>query len=223
MSESGKAAIAGMTFDAYEFSPDAILATDAAGVICDANPAAAELFGYTRYELLGMSVEALIPERFRDRHPRYRQTYNADPHARGMGVALNLFALRKNRTEFPVDIMLKPMHTSEGTLTMCFVRDMTERKAAMETVRRQDQQLRSIIDSVHDFAIYLVDRDGNVMTWNAGAERIFEYTADEIIATPYSIFFTQEDRDRDRPAELMHLAFQKGRIEHQSWRLRKDG
>jgi PAS domain S-box-containing protein len=223
MSESGKAAIAGMTFDAFEFSPDAILATDAAGMICDANPAAAALFGYTLDELMGMSAEALVPERFRDSHPRYRRTYNADPQTRGMGVALNLFALRKNRTEFPVDIMLKPMHTSEGSLTMCFVRDMTEQRAAMETVRRQDQQLRSIIESVHDFAIYLVDPDGNVMTWNMGAERIFEYTADEIISKPYSRFFTQEERDRDRPAELIRLAFEKGRIDHQSWRLRKDG
>jgi PAS domain S-box-containing protein len=93
----------------------------------------------------------------------------------------------------------------------------------METVRRQDQQLRSIIESVHDFAIYLVDPDGNVMTWNTGAERIFEYTADEIISKPYSRFFTQEERDRDRPAELIRLAFEKGRIDHQSWRLRKDG
>jgi formate hydrogenlyase transcriptional activator len=223
MSESGKAAIAGMTFDAFEFSPDAILATDAAGMIRDANPAAAALFGYTRDELTRMSVEALVPERFRDRHSSYRQTYNADPHTRGMGVALNLFALRKNRTEFPVDIMLKPMHTSEGSLTMSFIRDMTEQKAAMETVQRQDQQLRSIIENVHDFAIYLVDRFGNVMTWNAGAERIFEYTADEIISTPYSRFFTQEEQDSGRPAELMRLALQKGCIDLQGWRLKKDG
>jgi PAS domain S-box-containing protein len=223
MSESGKAAIAGMTFDAFEFSPDAILATDAAGMICDANPAAAALFGYTLDELMGMSVEALVPERFRDSHPRYRRTYNADPHTRGMGVALNLFALRKNRTEFPVDIMLKPIRTPQGIMTTSFVRDMTEQRAAMETVRRQDQQLRSIVESVHDFSIYLVDRDGKVTIWNPGAERIMGYTAQEIIGKHYSLFFTEEEQYRDRPSELLRIVVQKGRVDEQNWRVRKDG
>jgi PAS domain S-box-containing protein len=224
MSESGKTVIAGIRFDhLFEFCPDAILATDTAGMIRDANPAAAALFGYTVDELIGMSVEALIPEQFRDSHLRHREYYNADPREREMGTPLNLFALRKNLTEFPVDIMLKPMHTPEGSLTICFVRDMTEQKAAMETVRTQDQQLRTIIEGLRGFAIYHVDRDGNVMTWNTGAERIFGYAADEIIATPFSRLFSQEERERDRPTELMRLALQKGSIDHQGWRQRKDG
>jgi PAS domain S-box-containing protein len=209
--------------DLFEFSPDGILITDAAGILREANQRAAELFGYSADELVGMSVEALVPERFRDLHPSHRQNYTTHPRARPMGSAPSLFGLRRDGTEFPVDIMLKPMHTPDGILTMSFVRDLTEQRAAMETVRRQDQQLRSIVEAVHDFSIYLLDRDGKVTIWNPGAEHIMGYGAQEIIGTHYSMFFTQEEQDRDRPAELMRIAVQKGRIDEQSWRVRKDG
>ncbi len=209
--------------DLFEFSPDGILIADAGGVIRDANPRASELFGYTADELMGMNVEALVPERFRARHPSHRQNYSVHPHARAMGAALNLRGLRGDGTEFPVDIMLKPMQTAEGVMTMSFVRDMTEQRAATEMVRMQDQQLRSIFVGVRDFAMYLLDCDGKVMVWNPGAERIFGYTAQDIIGKHYSRFFTQEDQDRGRPAELIRIAFEKGPIDEQSWRVRKDG
>jgi len=81
--EQSRAAIAFMALeDLFEFSPDGILIADVDGIICDVNPRAAELFGYTADELTGMSVEALVPERFRVRHPSHRQNYNAHPHAR---------------------------------------------------------------------------------------------------------------------------------------------
>jgi formate hydrogenlyase transcriptional activator len=109
----------------FEFSPDAIFVTDAEGVIRNANPRATELFGYTRSEFAGMNIEELIPERFRRRHPSHRENYNAHPRARQMGAALNLYGLRKDGSEFPVDIMLKPMHTLGGVVTLSFVRDAT--------------------------------------------------------------------------------------------------
>ena len=222
--EQGNAEIAHVALEnLFEFSPDAIFVTDATGAIRDANPRATELFGYTRTEFAGMHVEDLVPERFRGRHPSHRENYNAHPRARQMGAAMNLFGLRKDGSEFPVDIMLKPMHTINGVVTLSFVRDATEQKEAIEMARRQDLQLRSIVDSVRDYAIYLLDRDGNVMTWNPGAERIKGYTADEIVGKHFSRFFTQEDRDRGRPAELMRMAAQKGRIEEEAWRVRKDG
>ena len=224
MQEQGRAEIAHLALeDLFEFSPDAIFVTDADGVIRDANPRAAELFGYTRPEFTGMHVEGLVPERFRRRHPGHRENYNAHPRARQMGAALNLFGLRKDGSEFPVDIMLKPMQTPEGIVTLSYVRDATEQRAALEAVRRQDQQLRSIVDSVRDYAIYLLDREGTVLTWNPGAERIKGYSADEIVGKHFSHFFIQEDLEHGRPAELLRLATQKGRIEEEGWRVRKDG
>jgi formate hydrogenlyase transcriptional activator len=83
--------------------------------------------------------------------------------------------------------------------------------------------MRSIVESVRDFAIYLLDKDGTVMTWNSGGERIKGYAPDEIIGKHFSRFFTQEDRERGRPAELMRLAVERGRVEREGWRVRKDG
>jgi len=207
----------------FAISPDAILVSDAQGVIREANPRAAEMFGYARSEMVGMPIDMLVPERFRNRHVGHRENFNAHPRPRAMGAGLNLFALRKDGTEFPVDIMLRPIGTASGPVVLSFIRDTTEQRAAQEELRRKDLQLRSILESVRDYAIYMLDPDGCVMTWNAGAERIKQYTADEVLGLHYSRFFTQEDIDRNRPAELLRLAAQRGRIEDEGWRIRKDG
>jgi PAS domain S-box-containing protein len=207
----------------FQLSPDAILVTDSDGILRAANPRTAELFGYTPAELIGLPVDRLVPTRFRGRHPAHRENYNAHPRTRQMGAALNLFALRKDGSEFPVDIMLKPVETSFGPVVLSFIRDITEQRAALEALRANDQQLRSVIDSVRDYAIYLLDPEGHVATWNPGGERIKGYTADEIVGKHFSRFFAQEDIERGRPAELLRLAAQRGRVEDQGWRIRKDG
>lgn len=196
----------------FDISPDGIVITDAQGVIRGANPRAAELFGYTQEELLGQTIESLMPERFRKRHGGHREEYQANPRTRRMGLGQNLFGLRKDGTEFPADIMLKPIEAPEGPITLCFVRDATEA-----------QQFRLLVESVSDYAIYLLDKDGFVSTWNPGIERIKGYSEDEIVGRSFSQFFTREDVERGRPAELLGLAAERGRVEHGGWRVRKDG
>ena len=165
----------------FAFSPDAIFVSSANGEIQAANPRASDLFGYSHDEFLGMSVEQLVPQRFRGRHPAHRESYSAHPRARQMGAALNLFALRKDGTEFPVDIMLKPVQSESGLIVLSFLRDVTEQKAAQDELRRQDQLMRSIVEGVRDYAIYMLDRDGYVSTWSEGCERIQGYTAEEVL------------------------------------------
>jgi PAS domain S-box-containing protein len=207
----------------FDVSPDAIFVTDADGIIRGANPRAAELFGHTQAELFGQPIENLVPARFRSHHPEHRENYNAHPRARQMGGTLNLFALRKDGTEFPVDIMLKPMETPSGPIVLSFVRDVTEQRAAQEAARRNDLQLRSLMEGVRDYAIYLVDKDGCVLTWNRGAERVKGYSAEEIVGAHFSRFFTEEDIARGRPAQLLMVAAVRGRVEEEGWRVRKDG
>jgi PAS domain S-box-containing protein len=207
----------------FEFSPDAILVTDNGGVMRAANPRAEELFGYSSNELLGQPVEMLVPARFRGGHPRHRENYSAHPRTRQMGAALNLFGLRKDGAEFPVDIMLKPMQTESGPAVVAFIRDATEQRAAQEALRLNDQRLRSIVESIGEYAIYLLDRDGHVLTWNPGAERIKGYKADEVLGLHFSRFFTGEDQERGRPAELLRQAAARDRVEEEAWRVRKDG
>src|ERR1700722_13353439 len=207
----------------FDVSPDAIFVTDAAGVIRGANPRAAELFGYTQIELFGQPIENLVPERFRRRHPGHRENYNAHPRARQMGAAMNLFGMRKDGTEFPVDIMLKPLQTPAGTAVLSIVRDVTEQHEAQELARQKDLQLRSLVEGVRDYAIYLLDKEGYITTWNPGAERIKHYTPEEILGKHFSRFFTEEDVERGRPPELLRQAALRGRIEEEGWRVRKDG
>jgi PAS domain S-box-containing protein len=207
----------------FDLSPDAILVTDRHGVIRGANPRAAELFGHSQAELNGQPIENLIPQRFRARHPDHRENFEAHPRARQMGAAMNLFALRKDGTEFPVDIMLKPIESDGERMTLSFVRDITEQRAALQAVRRSDQQIRSIVEGVRDYAIYLLDPEGCVVTWNAGAQRIKGYSDEEILGLHFSRFFTQPDIEKGRPAELLRLAAERGRIEEEAWRVRKDG
>jgi formate hydrogenlyase transcriptional activator len=207
----------------FEFCPDAILIADSQGIMRRANPRVEELFGYSSDELIGRPVEMLVPERFRQAHPRHRQNYSAHPRARQMGAALNLFGLRKDGTEFPVDIMLKPVSTESGSAVVSFIRDATEQRAAQEALRQNDARLRSVLESIGEYAIFLLDPEGHVLTWNPGAKRIKGYDADEVLGLHYSRFFIQEDIDRGRPAELLRQAARRGRVEEEGWRVRKDG
>ena len=207
----------------FAISPDSILISDASGAIREANPRALEMFGYSRTELIGMRIEDLVPQRYRERHPVHRENFNAHPRTRQMGAAMNLFAARKDGTEFPVDIMLRPIGTDTGPVVLSFIRDATEQRAAQEELRRQDQQLRSIVETVHDYAIYMLDRDGHIMTWNPGGERIHGYGTDEILGMHFSRFFTQRELDRDHPRSMLRQAAERGRLEDQGWRIRKDG
>ena len=226
---AGKAGVKGAEFahfaleNLFDISPDAIFLTDATGRIREANPRASELFGYTQAELIGQPIDNLVPERFRGRHPAHRENYHAHPRTRQMGAALNLFGLRKDGSEFPLDIMLKPLPTPEDTVVLSIVRDVSEQHAIQELVRKKDLQLHSLLDSVRDYAIYLLDKDGYITTWNPGAERIKQFTSDEILGKHFSLFFTQEDLERGRPAGLLKMASQRGRIEDEGWRVRKDG
>ncbi len=207
----------------FEITPDAILATDTEGIIRAANARSEEIFGHTRAELMGQPVEILIPERYRSAHPSHRAGYNAHPKRRPMGAGLKLFGLRKDGSEFPVDIMLTPVETPEGSMVLIFIRDETERRNAEEERRRADEQLHAIVGSLSNHAIYMLDPRGRVLSWNPGAELIKGYSAAEVIGQYYGMFFAREDVEQDKPAELLRLAAKEGRVELEGWRVRKSG
>ena len=122
----------------FEFLPDAILVTDRAGKITQVNAQVEKFFGYNRSELLGQSVELLIPERFRGGHPKLRENYTSQPHVRAMGAGLELYGRRKDGSEFPVDIMLGPAEVAEHTVILSVIRDLTQKKRDEEALRRAE-------------------------------------------------------------------------------------
>ena len=140
-----------------------------------------------------------------------------------MGAGLDLFGLRKDKTEFPVDIMLRPIDEGETPLVLCLVRDVSEQHAAQDLLRQKDQQLLSIFNSVTDYAIFLLDLNGNVASWNTGAERIKGYREEEILGQHFSRFYTREEIEEGKPQDELRIASDKGRFETEGWRIRKDG
>ncbi len=113
-------------------APDATVIADEHGVIVFVNAQTEALFGYSRDELLGKPVECLLPERLRDGHPNHRHTYNSAPRVRPMGSGLDLYARRRDGSEFPVEISLSPFQTDEGFLVSSSIRDITAHKVVLE-------------------------------------------------------------------------------------------
>jgi PAS domain S-box-containing protein len=122
-------------------APDSMVIINQNGEIVLANSQTERVFGYSRAELLNQSVEILIPTRFRQAHPGHRARFFGAPKNRPMDSGLELYALRKDGTEFPAEISLSPLETAEGTLVSCAIRDITERKNAIEALRRQAEEL----------------------------------------------------------------------------------
>ena len=200
-----------------ESAPSGMVMIDREGRIVLVNAPAEEMFGYDRGELLGRPVELLVPDRFRGGHPAYRAGFFANPGARAMGVGRELHGRRRDGSEFPVEIGLTPIEMADGLFVISAIADITERKRAEETRSR----LAAIVESSED-AILSKDLDGLILTWNRAAEKMYGYSAAEVVGRPISLLVPPE-----RAGEVAAIRERLQRGEHlenfETVRCRKDG
>lgn len=190
-----------------ESAPDAMVIVDDTGTIRLVNAQTESMFGHTREELLGRPVEVLVPRRFHGHHPAYRHGYAGNQQVRPMGAGLDLYGLRKDGREFPVEISLSPLQTADGLLISAAVRDVSERKAAEERIN----ELAVLVESSQD-AILAKTLDGRITYWNAAAQRLYGYAADEAIGQHVSMLAPAELKEEI--AALLGRLGRGERIEH---------
>ena len=207
-----------------ETALDAIIAVDRQGRIQEWNPAAQRIFGYSRDEVLGRPMDELIvPAALRRIYEEGLTNYVMTGVASMLNRPIELTLRRADGAEFRAEAAVTLVRPEDPLGCTVLIRDITERKQAEAALRRSEERLRRMVEDVKDYAIYLLDPDGRVATWNSGAEQIQGYKTEEIIGKPYSCFFTPEDIRRGVPDQALRAARERGRSVSQGWRVRKDG
>jgi PAS domain S-box-containing protein len=203
---------------------DAILSIDQEGRVQEWNPAAGRILGYQRAEALGRPMDELIIP------PSLREAYRggvANYLMTGVGSLLNrpieLTLRRADNSEFRAELAITRIQEEEPSGCTVLIRDITERKQAEAALRQSEERFRLMVEGVKDYAIYMLDTEGCVATWNAGAERVEGYRADDIMGKPLSTFFTPEDVQRGVPEQALRTAAAEGQAVNEGWRVRRDG
>ncbi len=200
----------------------AIIALDPQGIIETWNLGAERVKGYTADEAIGRSFTMFYPDEDR----RAGLPLELLMRARTDGRVEHLgWRVRKDGTRFWGDVVITALHDDGGNLTgfVKVTRDLTEQHALQEALRTSEERLRLLVGQVVDYAIIALDPQGIIETWNLGAERVKGYTADEAVGRSFAMFYTEEDRRRGLPLDLLEAARATGRVEHTGWRVRKDG
>src|SRR5471032_1541007 len=192
------------------------------GFINSWNAGAERFKGYSAHEIIGQHFSVFYTEEDRrsGRPARALQTAREQGKFEDEG-----WRVRRDGTRFWASVVVDPIRDPAGELIdfAKITRDITERKAAEEALRESEDRFRLLVQSVTDYAIYMISPTGVITNWNTGAERIKGYKREEIVGSNFAVFYTEEDRAKDMPAQTLATAATEGRFEQESWRVRQDG
>ncbi|MBX3233377.1 MAG: PAS domain S-box protein [Labilithrix sp.] len=200
----------------------AIVMLDPTGQVMSWNRGAERITGYPPDEIVGQPVARLYPAADVASGAPQRELAEAASLGRGEDEG---WRVRKDGSQLWANVVVTALRRTDGSLQgyALVMRDLTARRNAEEELRRAEQRFHGLVDAVTDYAVFMLDRDGCVTTWNSGARKAKGYEEDEIVGRHFSTFYTEEDRAAGRPARLLETVTREGRVEDEGWRVRKDG
>ncbi len=204
----------------FENAGDIVFTLDLDGYFTSINRAGERISGYSREEIPQVNLaQILAPEQLGLAHKMLDQKLAA-----GGSTTYEADILTKDGRRVTLEISSQLIYQDGAPIgVQGIARDITERKQAEEREREYEERLRLLVNGVKDYAIFLLDPEGHVATWNEGARRIKGYSADEILGRHFSCFYRPEDVEAGVPEENLRLAEAEGRVEDEGWRVRKDG
>lgn len=200
----------------------AIYMLDPEGIITSWNAGAKRFKGYEEAEILGEHFSRFYTDDDRRAGLPERALNTAIREGRFEGEG---WRVRKDGSHFWCHVVIDPIIDPSGVLLgfAKITRDLTDRKMAEEVLKQSEQQFRLLVQSVTDYAIYMLDANGRLTNWNPGAQRIKGYLPEEVVGQHFSMFYTPEDRAAGEPQRALDTAIREGRFENKAWRVRKDG
>jgi PAS domain S-box-containing protein len=200
----------------------AIFALDPAGHVVTWNVGAMRIKGYAPGEIIGKHFSIFYPpQAVAIGHP----AYELKEAARVGRFEDEGWRVRKDGSLFWANVVITALRDPQGGLVgfAKVTRDLTERRAAEEVLRQSEERFRLLVEGVRDYAIFMLDPTGRIVSWNRGAEALKQYRADEIIGHSFSAFYPADDVAAGKPARELEIALREGRYEEEGWRIRKDG
>ena len=194
---------------------------DKDGYVKYSNPAATAITGYSADELLNQSLSLF----YTDGNDSTKSGYELSQALKKGKYMSEGWRIKKGEARFWGEILLSPVYDEKNTLAgySCIIRDISEKKQLELELRKNEERYRLMVEGVKDYAIFMLDANGYIQTWNDGAKRIKGYNSNEIIGKHFSIFYRAEDLENKKPERELTIAIKEGRYEEDGWRVKKNG
>ncbi|MEQ8973974.1 MAG: PAS domain S-box protein [Coleofasciculus sp. C1-SOL-03] len=203
----------------FQAIPQAVIVTDTDGDIVKVNSAFSQLFGYDAEALIGQPLSQLYA------NPLEFNPQSLNPEAADFNRSKFITYQRQSGDSFSSETLTSVVKDRQENVIgiLWLIRDSSDRQQTELALQASEERLNLLIGGIKDYAIYLLDTEGKIVSWNAGAQRLKGYTASEIIGQSYQCFFPKADQDQGKPQQSLQIAVEMGRFEDEGWRVRRDG